>query len=205
MSDRFPPPFLRVMRVIAGNVSTNVRDFAERKNIAKLGMAKKSAGNETCPAITRITRTQTSCRQAGFAEAIGADGCNLGGAWSSCRQAGFPRGDARRPAGHRHLLRACDEPARSAKGEPRAAGRHGAPSGRTCKDAPGARTPARHEPARIGNAHRQKPLVARVSRVLPAHRAEGNASREGPPGEAAETSATLPFSGCCSGHFQEIR
>jgi len=45
-----------VMRVIAGNVSTNVRDFAERKNIAKPGIAKKSAGKETCPAITRITR-----------------------------------------------------------------------------------------------------------------------------------------------------
>jgi len=205
MSDRFPPPFLRVMRVIAGNVSTNVRDFAERKNIAKPGIAKKSAGKETCPAITRITRAQTSCRQAGFAEAIGADGFNLGGTWPSCRQAGFPRGDARRHFDPRHLLPAGDDLGRTVKNQSRAAGRHGAPSGRTCEDAPGAPTPVRHEPARIGNAHRQKPLVARVSRVLPAHRAEGNASRDRPPGNGSKTNATAHFSGCCGGHFQEIR
>lgn len=38
--------------VMKGHVSTNVRDFAERKNIAMPGVAKKSARNETCPFIT---------------------------------------------------------------------------------------------------------------------------------------------------------
>jgi len=152
-----------------------------------------------------IARAQTSCRQAGFAEAIGADGFNLGGTWSACRQAGFPRGDARRHFDPRHLLPAGDDLGRTVKNQSRATGRHGAPSGRTCEDAPGARTPARHEPARIGNAHRQKRHAARVSWVLPAHRAEGNASRGGPLGNSSKTSATHSFSGCCTSHFQEIR